>query len=171
MKIPIYSKSFPWPAIKYYSKVHGVEIQMIASIIQVESGGNEWAFRYEPNYKWTHDTNILQHRWKCSGPTALLVQQCSYGLMQIMGATYLDLGGHEIPTTLFEVENNIDYATRHFKNQLEKYNNNVMDSYAAYNAGIAKKIKGVYQNEWAVKKFREVYLQFIGEKEVTRVEI
>lgn len=53
------------------------------------------------------------------------------GLMQLMPATARDLN----VTNPFDVEQNVDAGTRHFKGLLDNFNGDVSKSLAAYNAG------------------------------------
>jgi soluble lytic murein transglycosylase-like protein len=179
MKIPSYAQSWPWPAILEASELYGIGWEMLGAIIQTESSGNQFAYRYEPKFNYLHDTNILQNLWKCTNETALIMQKSSYGYTQVMGATAIDLGllklneKHVWPTLLFRTDINLKFCCLLLKQKFKKYGEKDMATiYASYNAGTAKKNdKGIFMNEWAVAKFRKNYQEFLGNSNIEYIEI
>lgn len=172
MKVPAYSKNFPWEIIEQYSKYYEIDKLLIASVIMVESGGNQFAIRYEPDFKYLHEISLWSQRWVVSYSTCKILQQCSYGLMQIMGATAMDLGLKDIPTNLFDIEKNIKYGTKVLKEKSKEWGNDPLDIYAAYNAGtIRKTVRGLYLNQWNVTKFEKIYTEFTSSDKTLMVEI
>lgn len=177
MKVPEYAKSFYWKQILDAQDKYGIGWELIAAVILTESSGNQYAYRYEPNFKWIHDTNRLQNLWKCTNETALVMQKSSYGLMQIMGATAIDLGLLNIefpfkwPTLLYDINYNLEFGCKLLRQKIDKYGHNMDDIYAAYNAGEVKKKDNIYQNEWAVIKFRKFYRDMKGEGDVKMTKL
>lgn len=169
LTIPAYSQNFPWKEIIEASELYGVAWEMIASIIQTESSGNQFAYRYEPKFNYLHDLNLLQNAWKCPAETALIMQKSSYGYCQVMGATAIDLGLMKLPdfftwpTLLYRTDINLKFACKLINQKAKKYGNDPSDLYASYNAGTVKKSpQGNYENQWAVTKFQKHYRDFIG---------
>jgi len=77
-------------------------VHLVRAVISVESSGNPHALRYEPGYRWLWDVRAgrpyrgdfarLPAPAGVSGPTELMQQQTSWGIMQVMGATARELG-------------------------------------------------------------------------------
>lgn len=64
---------------------------LLESLIEQESGGNTWAVRYEPNYKWT----VPFKHPLVSAATELQQQKTSWGLCQVMGGVAREMNYHE----------------------------------------------------------------------------
>lgn len=66
---------------------------LVTAIIRTESGGNPWAFRYEPAF---FDRYIANKRWPVFGAISQETEKrgraTSWGLMQVMGQTARELG-------------------------------------------------------------------------------
>lgn len=66
---------------------------LITAIIQVESGGNPWATRYEKNFYLRYLNNIEINPIKpCSLYTEKVARATSWGLMQVMGQVARERG-------------------------------------------------------------------------------
>ena len=62
-------------------------------IAQVESSGDQYAYRFEPAYiPRDQDIIAMQHLCECSFDSAKILTASSFGLYQIMGFNLLDLG-------------------------------------------------------------------------------
>lgn len=91
--------------------------KLIAAIIFQESGGDPFAFRYEPAFYEKHFKNrsrrqLIGHISKMSTlATELISRSCSYGLMQILGETARENGfDGDFLTALFDPRTNIDFG-------------------------------------------------------------
>jgi soluble lytic murein transglycosylase-like protein len=169
MKIPYYSTHFPWPKIIEASNVYGVDLIFLSALIQTESEGNQYAFRYEPDFDYLHDTNKLQNLWKCTKETANMMQKCSYGLTQVMGATALDLGllkennRFPWPTLLYDIEVNLKYCCKLVLQKTKIYGKGHSLLYASYNAGTPIRLSsGLLKNQGTVDRFDKFYIDFSG---------
>jgi hypothetical protein len=178
ISIPDYAKHLPYKEILNAQDHYGIGWELLSSICYTESSGNQYALRYEPNFKYLHDINRLSNLLKCPTQTAEAIQKFSYGYCQIMGATAIDLGilqeddKFPWPTLLFRSDINFKYACLLLNKKIEKYGENFDDVYAAYNAGIVSKDKnGIYRNEWAVIKFRKYFADFKGEGGIRMVKL
>lgn len=131
----------------------------IIALVQVESSGNRFALRYEKNYKWLYNVKQVSDREGISLEETANLQKYSYGLTQIMGAVAYERGLTGLPYRLFDPLVNLDLGIKHWivKKKAQSLNN-VIDIYAAYNAGSCRKLKnGLYENEKYVAKYRKVY--------------
>jgi len=62
---------------------HGLDPQLVCAIIEQESGGDQWAIRYEPAFMNKYVPVGL-------GPTESVARATSWGVMQVMGQTARD---------------------------------------------------------------------------------
>ena len=113
---------------------------LVKAICCVESSFNEYAFRYEPGYKWlVGDQTVL------SG-TERTGQMCSWGLMQIMGGVARQYGYAGDFPKLCDPQVNLNYGMTHLRNFYRKYGN-WPDAIASYNAGRPVKQGDTYLNQ------------------------
>lgn len=110
----------------------GVDPLLVEAVIQQESAGKADAFRFEPGY------------WKryCAGDPAWQDWEprrvaSSYGLMQIMYPTAVQLGFHQAPERLFDIQENIALGCKLLARLLRRFENDVQKALAAYNGGPA----------------------------------
>lgn len=144
----IASKEALSKTIDRIGRQYGVEPALIKATIEVESNWDINAKRYEA------------HKG-----------DASWGLMQLLletGRWILKDNNLTIPQ-LVAPETNITAGTKYLKYQLDRYNGNVADAIAAYNAGSAKKnAQGVYTNQEYVNK---VYGRYVVNKNLERFQI
>lgn len=69
---------------------HNLEPSLVFAIIHCESGGDHWAVRYEKGYKWLSYKDLKPRT--CSQVTEVVLQQTSFGVMQVMGANFREQG-------------------------------------------------------------------------------
>lgn len=128
-------------------KQYGVEPALIKSTIEVESNWDVNAKRYE-----VHKGDA------------------SWGLMQLLLETgrWILKDNNLTISQLVAPETNITAGTKYLKYQLDRYNGNIADAIAAYNAGSAKKnAQGVYINQEYVNK---VYGRYVVNKNLERFQ-
>lgn len=136
----------------------GIDPDIISAIILTESGGNTWAVRYEPMYKWVLGVTAIREYSEAIGitvETIMISQKMSFGLMQIMYAIALDeYDFRGSPTMLCEPSVGIDYGCRHLRKFIDRYGaSNESDYISAYNQGSARKTEGgMYWNQKYVDK-------------------
>lgn len=90
----------------------GVDPNDIATIIQVESGGDSNAYRPEPR-----------------------INDASYGLMQILGSTARGLGYTGDFAGLYDPATNIELGTRLWAQMQTRFHGDKAAMYSAYNSG------------------------------------
>lgn len=150
----------PWSAIEDVADAENVPSNLLAAVIQTESGNNKYAIRFEPNYKYLFKTKEFAKDLGITESTETVMQMTSWGYCQLMGALLRELG-HQGPMVLaLDERQNITYCAKQIKRLASKHKNGD-DIIAAYNAGTPiKNLKGVYKNQQYVDKFK-LYLSAI----------
>lgn len=122
---------------------YNVEPALVFAHIKQESNWQPAAYRAEPK-----------------------INDASWGLMQVLLKTARGVTGNNNLTAseLLNPEVNIDIGVRYIAKQLARYNGNLKDAIAAYNAGSSIKKKGVgtYINQEYVDKVYNNYLLYRG---------
>ena len=132
--------------IKTYASVLRIDEKMIEAIIYVESNFNPWAIRVERGFWTRYLTGIKDlffrtpekdEKWlTCPDLTS-----ASYGLMQIMLTTAMELGFRfQYPTELLDPATNIKYGCRLLRKHYDQYGK-WEDAVSAYNQGNNRKNK------------------------------
>ncbi len=126
-----------------------VDPALISAIVQVESGGNADAIRYEKHYRWlvsfSHDG--------CSADTERNAQKTSWGLMQIMGAVARERGfSGPFLSQLCIPHVGLEWGTRHLRHLAGRgYTQHEVIS--AYNQGTPRRLQdGSFRNQPYVDK-------------------
>jgi soluble lytic murein transglycosylase-like protein len=137
-----------------------VDPELIAAFIQVESSGDQYAFRYEPNFRHVYKVAEFARIHRIPELSEQMGQKTSFGLMQIMGGTARWLGFIMPLPLLFDPSTNLEYGIRYLLTLQRRYDS-VEDQIAAYNAGSARKdASGLYENQRYVDKVRNVLSSF-----------
>lgn len=144
---------------------YGVEPSVAYGIIMTESGGEEWASRYEPTNRWKFFPQRYHRRLNITLETEKVLQDTSYGLFQVMGSTARSMGFKEMLGKLYQVDLNFHYGLTHLKSHLAKYAGDVQDAVAAYNAGSARKVlkpdgTREYVNQVHINRFLRFHNEF-----------
>ena len=110
--------------IRNASNESGMDFDLIASIIYMESGGEVWAFRYEPQFYTNRILPLSRSELSGHVPSSIptldtekVSRACSYGLGQILGETarsILHFEGENL-TELFDPELNINLCAQYLK--------------------------------------------------------
>ncbi|GFK93539.1 hypothetical protein NNJEOMEG_01373 [Fundidesulfovibrio magnetotacticus] len=76
------------------ARKHGLPETLVEAVVNVESGGDTWAIRYEPRFfeRYLRDNPGVRAKAPCSLETERRAQATSWGLMQVMGATARAMG-------------------------------------------------------------------------------
>jgi soluble lytic murein transglycosylase-like protein len=134
-------------------------VALIAAIIQVESGWNTWAIRFEPAFLKTY----VQMHPERFGPgisreTERIQRATSFGLMQVMGQTARELGAKQtFLTELCRPEIGIHLGCRYLARQRARFEaeHGLDGAIAAYNAGSPRRNEsGEFFNAPYVAKVR-----------------
>lgn len=147
-----------------------IDPAVLFALIEVESGGNYLAVRFEPNYKWLVRPEFYAKENDLTLATETCLQRMSFGLMQVMGA---NCRGYGFSGNLLEVANSpvlgLKFAVTHLAHRYEvagmasaKGRRGWSDPViAAYNAGTARrKENGEFINEEYVRKVRAAYTRY-----------
>jgi len=148
----------------HYARQYGIPEDLLAAIVQVESGGNPWACRYEAHYRWLWDvTHNRPHRAgdRFSAPRGVSAdteragQMTSWGLMQVMGAVARERGfDRPFLSELCAPEHGMRIGCLH----LVSYHRRWKDweaAAAAYNAGSPRRNKeGKWVNQVYIDRLR-----------------
>jgi soluble lytic murein transglycosylase-like protein len=110
-----------------------VSQSLILAVIQIESGGNEKAIRYEPAYekRYILGNPVWVKRCQKAG-ISTKDAATSYGLMQLMFPTAWGFNCHN-PKELFDPSTNIRFGTALIAQKLKKFT--ICEALAAYNGG------------------------------------
>lgn len=150
----------PWNLISTAALEHKLQPRLVAAVVQTESGGNFYATRYEPDFRWTLNIQKMATRLVITYDTEEMGQMISWGLMQIMGSVAREHGYVGYLTELVDPELSLHYGCKHLKLKKDKYGPDVSDIYAAYNAGsVRKNNSGQYANQRQVDNFMRYYGQ------------
>ncbi len=112
----------------------GVDPILVSAIISVESSWDVFAARYEPLFHYFVTPEIFAQKNKTNVTIERSLQQFSYGLMQVMGATARGLGFAGYPFRLFDPEENIRFGCKYLAALRKRYVK-LDDVISAYNAG------------------------------------
>ena len=150
--IPPWFLALPLNLITFQSGIQGVDIFLVASIIQVESAGNECATRFEPKYNYIYKAKTYAEMNRITVMTEIGQQKTSWGLMQIMGGVSRELAYEGPLVKLCDPETNLKYGIMKLRKFMEKYSE-TEDAIASYNAGSPiKGTDGKYRNQDYVDK-------------------
>ena len=145
------------PLIQSAARLHGLPVRLVKAIVEVESGGNPWAVRYEPMFYSRYiQGKGVRGIFPCSNATEERLRAHSFGLMQIMGATAREVGFQSAYLTeLCEPDVNLEWCCRYLSGLVKKHGG-VEPAVAAYNAGSPRKgIDGRWVNQAYVDKVRK----------------
>ena len=119
--------------IKKYAEKHGLTPDIVYGVIMQESNGDQFSVRYEKNYKWLEDPE--KHKpIICSLDTEIMFQKTSFGLMQMMGGVFRELGFRGwLSKAMIEPCIQLDYGCKFLANKIVKYG--FMGGICSYNSG------------------------------------
>ena len=125
---------------------YGLDPRLICALCEVESGWNPWAVRHEAGHHpligfypatddrhriwrdatgqgWWNEINITpetrKYPWECQPLIELLMQQTSWGLLQIMGAVARERGFRDWLTELCDPAVNLEWGCKHLRWMLD----------------------------------------------------
>lgn len=140
-----------------------VDPNMICALIWQESGGDPFAVRFEEKTKLSFKASEYAKQQKITLITETTLQNCSWGIMQIMGFTARELGYDGPLIKLCEPLIGLYFGCNVILSKMKRYK--MMDDViAAYNAGSALRRDGKYINESYVEsvKFRWAKIEKLG---------
>jgi soluble lytic murein transglycosylase-like protein len=99
------------PLVLQVSSTYGLQPDLLAAQIQVESSGDPFAFRYEKAYFEHYILNNAGAEGYAFGPLAA----CSYGLLQILLETALENGFDGRPEQLFDPKVGLSWGAKYLQ--------------------------------------------------------
>lgn len=146
--------------INKYSAAYNISSKFLLALIETESGFNPYAFRYEPNYRWVYPVDPIAKKLNITKESALIMQKCSYGLCQIMGAVFYEFNFIISQAEMYNIDTNIKCACMILGRRKDRYNisNDRPDQlYDVYNSG---KINDKDGNQANIDRFMKNYSSF-----------
>jgi len=127
-----------WPLIQRVARRHGLPPHILAGLVCQESGGDAFAIRFEPRYRWLV-WEIVRHpvaTWRLmSRDTREWAQRVSWGPCQIMGATAVERGFRGWPTELCQWDVGLEFGARHLAWCLRRARADMHAALLRYNGG------------------------------------
>lgn len=144
--------TLPLELIKQVALAHGFKPEFLTAIVIGESGGDRFAVRYEPLYRWVYKVKEHADDNRVTETTERMLQMTSWGLCQVMGAVARELGIRGPMFGMLDPAVNLKVAAKLLQRLKNKYDRNE-DLYSAYNAGsVIKTAQGEYVNQLYVSK-------------------
>lgn len=156
------SKALPYLNLVFKASLDfDLEPSLILAIIYAESNCELMSYRYEMRSKYFVNPGLYAKKLKISPETEVNAQQCSYGLMHVMGFKAREMGytGH-LPEMLRSAELSIKMGCMALSN-FQKHYPMGDDAIASYNAGSPRLSMGKYVNQIYVDKIK-MYQQYIS---------
>jgi soluble lytic murein transglycosylase-like protein len=144
--------------ISQYAVAYELPSDIIFGIVMTESSGNQYAMRYEKNYKWLMDPKKYKPHG-CTEDTERTLQKFSFGLMQTMGAVFRELGFTDLLSKIIvNPDLQLDYGCRFLKKKIDKYG--LDEGILSYNSGSPIKRDIIYINQYYLDKVRKYSKQY-----------
>ena len=153
-----YLSFLPMEIIREVADVYDVDPYLLGAIVFTESGGHQYAVRYESHWSYFHETAVHAKRIGITEESERVLQQMSFGYFQIMGSVLRELGFKGSLVSACDQRTNIVYGTIKLCELLEKYAESIPDALSAYNQGSVRKDKdGKYRNQAYVDRVLNWY--------------
>lgn len=144
---PVIKERLDWKQIQDEAKFYDLNPLLVAAIIAQESGGDNYAVRVEPNYKYTLPADDFAKLNGQTKTTEICMQKCSFGLMQVMGATARGLGFTGSLLELVDPEVNLEYGCKLLRKLSDRYPE-LSAVISSYNKGNSKRLPdGSFENQ------------------------
>lgn len=148
-----------WDAIKRVAGHANLDPALIAAFVMTESGGQNYATRYEAHWKYLLDVDSHAKRLGITVMTETMHQATSWGLTQVMGGTARELGFRDHMPKLCEPDTGLTWGCLYLTRLFNRHKN-LNDVIASYNAGSPRKgDDGKYLNAQYLDKVLKFYEQ------------
>lgn len=128
---------------------------LLEAQVAVESSGDPLACRFEPRYFDLYLRKNLSAKSRAYGPLGAI----SYGLLQILLETAMEIGFTGRPEDLFVPITGLTWGAKYLASLLPKVNDDYPSALAAYNAGLGNLSAG---RPYAYKVYTRAQLDFPG---------
>lgn len=122
------------PLVVQISDAYGLRPDLLAAQIHAESSGIPTAFRYEHEFFERYILNRASASGYRFGPLAA----CSYGLLQIMLETALEMGYDDRPEDLFDAKIGLSWGAKYLRHCLDICGGDYRRALARYNGSGAR---------------------------------
>lgn len=113
---------------------YGLNPHVVLAVCEKESGFDTFAVRYERRWRWFLDPRTWARRVRTTTRTEIVLQSCSWGLMQVMGTVAREEGFSGDFPQLCRPQDGLEYGCRKLSELVKKYGV-LSDALAAYNTG------------------------------------
>lgn len=162
MSIPVWAMKLPWDAITAASYGHELSPKIIAAIVQTESAGNNFATRFEPNWKWFVEPDIRKAVARDLGITVAteeIHEATSWGLLQVMGSTARSTLNYLGPLpALCEIELGLELGCQYFRMLCDRHGS-IEKAIVSYNAGSPRQDKAT--GKWVNQDYLDKVFAFL----------
>jgi soluble lytic murein transglycosylase-like protein len=159
--IPLWAKKLPWFIISEKAKAHGLSPELLAALVQTESGGKKDAVRYEPHWRYLppdNDIKTYAYIVHSTYDTEKIGHKMSWGPAQVMGTVAREVGFRGWFPSLCSWDLGLEYGCLVLKKKKEAYGDDPERLYAAYNGGSPRMTAGgQYKNMKNVDRFMGFY--------------
>lgn len=138
---------------------HEIDLDLVLSVITIESNFNTLAHRYEPNWHYFLPDDEIKRFAAHNGlsiQTERIDESTSFGLMQVMGSVARELGHVGNLAALYDPAYGIHYGCLKLKLEMRKYPK-LEDAISSYNQGSPRKAGGLYENAEYVDSVLNIY--------------
>lgn len=108
---------------------YGLDVGLLTAQIEIESGFNPFAFRFEPGFWLKYLHNNPDAKGYAYGPLAA----CSYGLLQILLETALEIGYDDRPERLFTASVGLAWGAKYLQKCIHRSNGDYKIGLVHYN--------------------------------------
>lgn len=147
--------------IKKYAEKYSLKPEIVYGVVRQESGGDQFAVRFERDYRWIEDPE--KHKpIICTVDTEIALQKMSFGLMQMMGGVFRELGLKGwLSKSLMNPEIQLDYGCKFLAKKIKRYG--VKGGICSYNSGSPIFDRGgEYRNIYYYDQIMKYSKQFRG---------
>ncbi len=133
---------------------YGIDPELLEAQVIVESSGDPNALRYEPAFFRTYVKGNPAAKAAHFGPLAA----CSYGLLQILLETAVDIGFPGQPWNLFDPAVGLEWGAKYFERLLVWAGGDYTRALCAFNGGKGGNARPPFRNQayadrvWAAKE-------------------
>lgn len=138
---------------------YGLSLPLVLAMCKVESNFNPKAIRYEPNWQYPFSVSLLSSKTGVTYETERILQACSFGMLQCMGAVARELGFDRPLVEMLLPEVGLEYGCMKLRKLKGDYDD-INDIISAYNQGSPLKVNGKYRNQIYVDKVRKAMNEF-----------
>ena len=123
-----------WKEVDQAAKLYGFNSKLVYAICIKESSMDTWAMRFEPGWRWWLNPGTWAKRVRVTTRTEEIAQQCSWGLMQVMGTVARERGHVGDLPQLCNPKIGLEIGCAHLKYLFARYSD-VKHVLSAYNTG------------------------------------